>query len=104
MNSGLTTSSYCQNVVSSLGLCWLPVDKESDMSTPPVHPPCPRPTRQFSTLHTMIDWYRRWVRVREARYRYLAAILDGAPVSVAERCAMNGDCDSSGDRSCCGGR
>jgi hypothetical protein len=48
----------------------------------------------------MLDWYRRWVRVREARYRYLEAILDGAPVSVAERCAADADVASAGTRSC----
>ncbi len=25
---------------------------------------------------TLRNWYRRWVRMREARYEYLAAILD----------------------------
>lgn len=73
------------------------------MSTPTARTPCPRPTRRLSTtLHTMLDWYRRWVRVREARYRYLAAILDGAPVAVAERCASNENCNPSSDSSCCG--
>jgi len=77
------------------------------MSTPPVRTPCPRPTRELSTFHVMLDWYRRWVRMREARYRYLAAILDGAPVAVAERCAANEDCNTSNggnganDQSCC---
>jgi hypothetical protein len=52
----------------------------------------------------MLDWYRRWVRVREARYRYLEAILDGAPVSVAERCAADAGAAPAAKRSCRGER
>jgi len=28
------------------------------------------------TLDSLRDWYRRWVHLREARYRVLAEILD----------------------------
>jgi hypothetical protein len=66
------------------------------MNTQPVRPPCQRPTRRFKTLDRLVDWYRRWVRVREARYRYLVAILDGAPIPTDSNC---NETHSSGDRS-----
>jgi hypothetical protein len=37
-----------------------------------------RPPRR-STLQGLLGWYRAWVQMREARYRYLEAILDGTP-------------------------
>jgi hypothetical protein len=33
-------------------------------------------------LDRLLDWYRRWVRMREMRYAYLAAILDGVDAAV----------------------
>ncbi len=35
-----------------------------------------RSTQDVAALREMRDWYRRWVHMREVRYRYLAAILD----------------------------
>jgi hypothetical protein len=40
---------------------------------------CESPTRRRSTLNELRHWYGRWVRLREARYRYLEAILNGDP-------------------------
>ena len=37
-----------------------------------------RPPRK-SALQGLLGWYRAWVQMREARYRYLEAILDGTP-------------------------
>ena len=61
--------------------------------------PCHRPARR-SRLDVVLEWYRRWVRVREARYRYLAAILDGSPVPTLEpaRVKKANECTQSGDQ------
>jgi hypothetical protein len=37
-----------------------------------------RPPRR-SAWQGLLGWYRAWVQMREARYRYLEAILDGTP-------------------------
>ena len=37
-----------------------------------------RPLRTRA-LQGLLGWYRAWVQMREARYRYLEAILDGTP-------------------------
>ena len=37
------------------------------------------PSGSRSALSGLRSWYGRWVQVREARYRYLEAILDGEP-------------------------
>ena len=37
-----------------------------------------RPPRR-NALEGLLGWYRAWVKMREARYRYLEAILDGTP-------------------------
>ena len=41
---------------------------------------CETPTRRRRALNELRLWYQRWVRMREARYQYLAAILDGRPL------------------------
>ena len=40
---------------------------------------CELPSGRRSALSGVRSWYGRWVQVREARYRYLEAILDGDP-------------------------
>jgi hypothetical protein len=35
-----------------------------------------RTSQDHAALREMRNWYRRWVRVREMRYQYLADILD----------------------------
>jgi hypothetical protein len=40
---------------------------------------CEAPTRRRSTFNELRHWYGQWVRLREARYRYLEAILNGEP-------------------------
>ena len=35
-----------------------------------------RSSDEIPALREMRDWYRRWVRMREIRYQYLATILD----------------------------
>jgi hypothetical protein len=35
-----------------------------------------RTSQDVAALREVRDWYRRWVRMREVRYQYLAAILD----------------------------
>ena len=59
---------------------------------------CESPTRRRSTLSGLRHWYGRWVQMREARYKYLEAILAGdpspdAPAPRAERVSI-----SPGDR------
>jgi hypothetical protein len=66
------------------------------MNAQAVRPPCQRPIRRFKSLDKLLDWYCRWVRVREARYQYLVAILDGTPIPSRS----NGDENhSSGEHS-----
>jgi hypothetical protein len=60
---------------------------------------CGSPTRRTSPLTELRLWYRRWVRIREARYRYLEAILDGRDVqTLQEPSRAQRECQSSGDR------
>jgi hypothetical protein len=40
---------------------------------------CPKRPPRRSALQGLLGWYRAWVQMREARYRYLEAILDGTP-------------------------
>ena len=40
---------------------------------------CPKRPPRRSALQGLVGWYRAWVQMREARYRYLEAILDGTP-------------------------
>lgn len=76
-----------------------------------------RASQDVPALREMRDWYRRWVRMREVRYQYLAAILDDVeglraeaqrqrasaePRSHAGRSQRIGvpSIDSGGDRRC----
>ena len=60
---------------------------------------CESPTRRRrSTFGELRHWYDQWVRLREARYRYLEAILNGepspdapAPVRAEIQSRPNGD-------------
>lgn len=40
---------------------------------------CPQRPPRRTALQGLRGWYRAWVQMREARYRYLEAILDGTP-------------------------
>jgi len=54
-----------------------------------------RTAQDHAALRDMRDWYRRWVRVRELRYQYLADILDDVDAFRAEAQRQVGSDDPS---------
>jgi|SoiMethySBSTD1v2_1073268.scaffolds.fasta_scaffold798032_2 hypothetical protein len=54
-----------------------------------------RTAQDHAALRDMRDWYRRWVRVRELRYQYLADILDDVDAFRAEAQRQAGSDDPS---------
>jgi hypothetical protein len=48
---------------------------------------CTKRPPRTNALQGLLGWYRAWVQMREARYRYLEAILDGTPDPI-----MRSDC------------
>ncbi len=39
----------------------------------------------MTILRELLDWHRRWIRMREIRYRYLVAILDDCDGTASGR-------------------
>ena len=54
-----------------------------------------RTAQDHAALREIRDWYRRWVRVRELRYQYLADILDDVDAFRAEAHRQKGSDDPS---------
>ena len=70
-------------------------DKEIAMPNP--RSVCPKTPPHLAFLQGARAWYRAWVRMREARYRYLAAILDG-DAEHASTGHLGADARSDGER------
>jgi hypothetical protein len=56
-----------------------------------------RSSDEIAALREVRDWYRRWVQVRELRYRYLAEILDDVEELRLGRHSQRGSADPSAD-------